>query len=220
MSQSKASPQQRAAGFVTRAIGDFSASGANMLLVRTGDLVEILEQHATGWSFCRLTSQPDVCGWAPAWVAPIQQGREALVLPAAAEVADKGQAPAAVVEAPEKHQAPAPTTVQAACAVAEPPRPAPHPQQALSPAVPTPAPAKAAPLTVASAAPAPATANQVCQAVAAFAATSPSQISLAQSDLVQVIERHVTGWTYGRKVSSTDASEVTEGWFPAWVCPQ
>lgn len=46
----------------------------------------------------------------------------------------------------------------------------------------------------------------------AFSASDASQLSLAIGDLVEVIEQHPTGWTFGRLLS-TDK----EGWFPDWA---
>jgi len=45
-----------------------------------------------------------------------------------------------------------------------------------------------------------------------YAASGPAQLSLALGDLVDVLERNDSGWTYGRK--DLDASE---GWFPSWA---
>jgi len=66
--------------------------------------------------------------------------------------------------------------------------------------------------------------TMVRAAASAFTAASPSQLTLAQNDLVEIIERHASGWTYGRKVShgqtAADAAAPCEGWFPDWVCGQ
>eukprot|EP00746_Dinoflagellata_sp_MGD_P163487 gnl/MRDRNA2_/MRDRNA2_91549_c0_seq1.p1 gnl/MRDRNA2_/MRDRNA2_91549_c0~~gnl/MRDRNA2_/MRDRNA2_91549_c0_seq1.p1 ORF type:complete len:799 (-),score=152.86 gnl/MRDRNA2_/MRDRNA2_91549_c0_seq1:739-3135(-) len=48
----------------------------------------------------------------------------------------------------------------------------------------------------------------------AFAATDSSQLTLAAEELVEIIQQHTTGWTYGRK------TDGTEGWFPDWACAQ
>lgn len=63
--------------------------------------------------------------------------------------------------------------------------------------------------------------NVVRAATASFVATTSSQIALKPNDLVEIVERHSSGWTYGRKVSPTvDPSGAIEGWFPDWVCGQ
>jgi len=41
-------------------------------------------------------------------------------------------------------------------------------------------------------------------------------MSLKPADLVEVVERHTSGWTFGRKVASSGAV-LAEGWFPDWV---
>eukprot|EP00405_Crypthecodinium_cohnii_P058812 CAMPEP_0206611992 /NCGR_PEP_ID=MMETSP0325_2-20121206/55665_1 /ASSEMBLY_ACC=CAM_ASM_000347 /TAXON_ID=2866 /ORGANISM="Crypthecodinium cohnii, Strain Seligo" /LENGTH=829 /DNA_ID=CAMNT_0054131481 /DNA_START=41 /DNA_END=2530 /DNA_ORIENTATION=+ len=50
----------------------------------------------------------------------------------------------------------------------------------------------------------------------AFVASNASQLSLANADLVEVVERHATGWTYGRKVNFRGDVQA-EGWFPDWA---
>lgn len=45
-----------------------------------------------------------------------------------------------------------------------------------------------------------------------FTATDVAQLSLVKGDYVDIIERHPTGWTFGRHVSTQK-----EGWFPDWV---
>merc|ERR1740129_1496948 len=83
---------------------------------------------------------------------------------------------------------------------------------ALAPA-PAPAPAPVAPK---------APSSVVRVATAAFCSASPSQLSMMVGDLVEIIERDSSGWTYGRKVSQhvIDALPAVEGWFPDWVCTQ
>jgi hypothetical protein len=48
----------------------------------------------------------------------------------------------------------------------------------------------------------------------AFVATDPSQLSLVADELVEIVQQHTTGWTYGRK------TDLSEGWFPDWACAQ
>jgi len=65
----------------------------------------------------------------------------------------------------------------------------------------------------------PAQAVSVVQAVHPYIADGASQLRIATGDLIQVLNDHPSGWTYGRKVS--EASEVveeeSEGWFPNWA---
>ena len=58
------------------------------------------------------------------------------------------------------------------------------------------------------------------RAVASFTATLPAQLSLAPNDFVEILQRHASGWTYGRLVSDASGAEapVSEGWFPDAVC--
>jgi hypothetical protein len=49
----------------------------------------------------------------------------------------------------------------------------------------------------------------------AFSATDSSQLTLVPDDLVEIVQQHTTGWTYGRKVV-----DHSEGWFPEWACAQ
>lgn len=62
--------------------------------------------------------------------------------------------------------------------------------------------------------PAPAPTRPVVEATAVFAGREPSQLSLTPKDLVEIIERHSSGWTFGRKVGGGSL----EGWFPDWAC--
>lgn len=60
-------------------------------------------------------------------------------------------------------------------------------------------------------------AKPVVRASSTFAATSPSQLTLTPADIVEIVERHPSGWTYGRKVSQARGEGAAEGWFPDWV---
>lgn len=101
------------------------------------------------------------------------------------------------------------------------------PATSTDPAEETPAPRPAAPPTspvvssqaAAVAAPA-AEQRRILRANSKFAATSPSQLTLAASDMIEVVERHASGWTYGRKVSDSHGVTSVEGWFPDWVVAQ
>jgi len=59
----------------------------------------------------------------------------------------------------------------------------------------------------------------ILRACAAFTASSSSQLTLSVADLVEIVERHASGWTYGRKVSDVRGEGAAEGWFPDWVVP-
>jgi hypothetical protein len=61
--------------------------------------------------------------------------------------------------------------------------------------------------------PQPKESKNVTTVTTAFNATDSSQLTLAE-ELVEIVQQHTTGWTYGRK---TDGSE---GWFPDWACAQ
>jgi len=49
-----------------------------------------------------------------------------------------------------------------------------------------------------------------------FTSGSDSQMSLSTLDFVEIVERHTSGWTFGRKV--LNGASVSEGWFPDWAC--
>lgn len=53
----------------------------------------------------------------------------------------------------------------------------------------------------------------VLRATAAFVASEGSQLSLSPDDLVEIVQQHSSGWTFGRHGGA-------EGWFPAWACAQ
>eukprot|EP00746_Dinoflagellata_sp_MGD_P000598 gnl/MRDRNA2_/MRDRNA2_101083_c0_seq1.p1 gnl/MRDRNA2_/MRDRNA2_101083_c0~~gnl/MRDRNA2_/MRDRNA2_101083_c0_seq1.p1 ORF type:complete len:838 (+),score=204.78 gnl/MRDRNA2_/MRDRNA2_101083_c0_seq1:103-2616(+) len=58
--------------------------------------------------------------------------------------------------------------------------------------------------------PTPTTAN-LAKVLVAFTAQENSQLTLRMGDEVDIIERHTSGWTFGRINGS-------EGWFPNWAC--
>mmetsp|Transcript_13071 Transcript_13071/g.46492 ORF Transcript_13071/g.46492 Transcript_13071/m.46492 type:complete len:812 (+) Transcript_13071:118-2553(+) len=161
--------------FTVAAPSSFEAAGANTLAVKAGDLIGVVEQHTSGWTYAKnlSSSSPSVCGWIPSWLVPQQPAQQAEAHPARAA-------------------APAPAAAQ----VAAPPA------------------AVAGLLAPAS------EARPVLRCCSAFLATTPSQLTLAASDLVEVVERHGSGWTYGRKVSETPGEGPVEGWFPDWVVAQ
>jgi len=45
-----------------------------------------------------------------------------------------------------------------------------------------------------------------------YAASGPSQLTIAKGDLVDILERNTSGWTFGRRVICG-----SEGWFPEWA---
>jgi len=53
-------------------------------------------------------------------------------------------------------------------------------------------------------------ADSILKAVRAFTAGGPSQLDIKVGESIQVLNKHTSGWTYGRK-------GVSEGWFPQWV---
>lgn len=57
-------------------------------------------------------------------------------------------------------------------------------------------------------------AKNVMTVTTAFSATHSSQLSVIPDDLVDIVQRHPSGWTFGRK------ADLSEGWFPDWVCGQ
>lgn len=198
-------PQQEADGsFVTQAVSSFDPTGSNMVPVQAGDLIQVMEQHSSGWTYAKnlsLSSSANA-GWVPSWIVqPVQQ----------TATADAAQPKQKAVETQQKE----PARTQPAQA---------HSAQQATPAVQQAQVAQTA--QPASTQPALATeARNVMRANAAFAATSASQLTLSPADLVEIFDRHASGWTYGRKVSEgSDASAGLEGWFPDWVvapvCPQ
>jgi len=46
------------------------------------------------------------------------------------------------------------------------------------------------------------------------------EITLSRGDLVEVVEAHASGWTYGIKLDLTSKASLGEGWFPAWAILQ
>lgn len=178
-------------------------------------MIQVLEQHSSGWTYAKnlsLSSSANA-GWVPSWIVQSvpTAAAEAAAQPKqkAVETQQKPQpAPAHVAQAVETQQKPQPAQAQVAQA-APAVQPAPAAQQA--------EPAQTQPSPVA------AETRNVMKANAAFAATSASQLTISVADLVEIVDRHASGWTYGRKVSEAgaDAGAGLEGWFPDWVvCPQ
>jgi len=236
--------------YMIRAAREFEPTGANMVTIQLGDSLQVLERHSSGWIYCKnLTMPAAVAGWAPAWVAPPEKAEE--VSSAAASAPAKAVAPAlapVVPVAPEKslsgnkpqeaHPKESLRYQQPAVAAAPTPQHASQPTAAqqfrpapkaafTAPAAPS-SPAVAEAVLPATSQATPPTTQSAPQTVvraatAAFAATGSQQLSLAAGDLVEVIERDSSGWTYGRKVrqhQAADFAAAVEGWFPDWCCAQ
>jgi hypothetical protein len=56
-------------------------------------------------------------------------------------------------------------------------------------------------------------------AIRSFAANGPSQLGVQKGDLIEVLNQHESGWTYGRKVHQDAESKHQKfvGWFPNWA---
>lgn len=66
----------------------------------------------------------------------------------------------------------------------------------------------------------PAPAASATLAVRAFAPDGSSQLGVQIGDLIQVLSKHESGWTYGRKVqevAGVNAENASAGWFPNWA---
>jgi hypothetical protein len=190
-------------------MSSFDPTGTNMIPVKAGDLIRVLEEHKTGWTYAKNLSlkNGNNTGWVPSWIVPARGS----TTPAGGDVAGQSK-PKLSGEVQQSQQK-------------ESSRPQPqaaHSQSA--PASQTPAATQPAqPVQQVAAAPAVSGSamdgRTVMRANDAFVGTSPSQLTLAPADLIEIVERHTTGWTYGRKLS--DGGAVIEGWFPDWVvCPQ
>lgn len=195
--------------FVMKATSSFEPTGSNMVAVQAGDYVQVLERHSSGWTYCKNISHASSSsgvGWAPSWIVqPVQQA----AAPAAeAATAAKSQ------ESARTPQTSAPSVKQQV--LSQQPQPQqPQPQQPQQQA----GAAAVAPVPKATAQPQ----RTVMRATAAFNATSSAQLTVALQELVEVIERHASGWTYGRRVNEAQVADSTplEGWFPDWVvCAQ
>jgi len=52
--------------------------------------------------------------------------------------------------------------------------------------------------------------------VQAFAPAGKGQIAINEGDVVEILQRHDSGWSYGKKHSPKEG-ELSEGWFPSWI---
>lgn len=219
-------PQQEADGsYITQATSAFDPTGPNMVPAQIGDTIHVLERHGSGWTYCKNLSLPgsaaNSTGWAPSWIVAAEDSsnsrkparpkeHEASITspsiaqhqqssPSPSVASAKVQESVSVAQA-ELHRSPQPAVTSA-------PTPQ-HSTQAAATAVP---PAPKAPSTV------------VRVATAGFSGSSNSQLTVNTGDLVEIVESHASGWTYGRKVHSAHNSAhsgAIEGWFPDWVCAQ
>ena len=49
------------------------------------------------------------------------------------------------------------------------------------------------------------------RALANFEGNSENELTIQKGESLDVVERHETGWTFGKK------KDGSEGWFPDWV---
>jgi hypothetical protein len=65
--------------FVVQATAPFEPTASDMLLVRKGDSIQVLEQHNTGWTYCKnlsmrlQSSEQCSSGWVPDWVVQVKK---------------------------------------------------------------------------------------------------------------------------------------------------
>eukprot|EP00931_Biecheleriopsis_adriatica_P113588 TRINITY_DN886_c0_g2_i1.p1 TRINITY_DN886_c0_g2~~TRINITY_DN886_c0_g2_i1.p1 ORF type:complete len:889 (-),score=246.94 TRINITY_DN886_c0_g2_i1:100-2766(-) len=206
-----------------RATCAFEPTGPNMVQVRPGDMIQVLERHASGWTFCKNISAPngssEAAGWAPSWIVqPLQSAEEekppaAQTQPQAASAAKEPQQAAVAAAPTPQHSIAASQPVAASAPASQLLQQLQQPQTTTqSQTVLRPAAAEAAAPAAATAAAPKAPQTVVRAAVATFTSASPSQLSLVAGDLVEIVERDASGWTYGRKVLGAPV----EGWFPDW----
>lgn len=195
--------------YVEQAMSSFDPTGTNMIPVKTGDLIRVLEEHKTGWTYAKNLSlkNGNNTGWVPSWIVPARGS----TTPAGGDVASqtKTKLTGEAQQSQQKESSrPQPQAVQPQSAPASQSAATTQPAQQVQQVA-------AAPAMSASAM----DGRTVMRANDAFVGTSPSQLTLAPADLIEIVERHTSGWTYGRKLS--DGGAVIEGWFPDWVvCPQ
>jgi hypothetical protein len=267
---------------VCRALGSFDPAGPDMVQVRVGDLMQIVSNLPSGWTYCHNLTTSGT-GWAPSWIAQAASAEEEAVPPdmtpaplfsagfGAMEPPPQMQPPVwqrnceqqlppineqwqgqplqqpawQMPQAPQRppqhqpwHQPPPHTSLDALQSQQGPPPHQPW-QQCLAgdfatspPAAPPGLPSYAG--IVPNASPVPAAmgtspneavrGQQQCYEVkdikATFAGVGPSQLSLAPGELVEIVERDASGWTYGRKVTRASGPNAppVEGWFPEWAC--
>jgi len=213
VTEPKASPGREPeveGSFVAQAVSSFSPTGNNMVPVQAGDMIQVLEEHRSGWTYAKNLSfkGPTNTGWVPSWIVTRSPVEPAQAKPAEPQAKEPTKAQASASQA-----APIPAVAQQASPVQVQQQLQQQPQQPQQPQQ-----QQQQQPTGSAAATASAEARVVMRANDAFVGTSPSQLTLAQGDPIEIVERHTSGWTYGRKISE---SSVVEGWFPDWVvCPQ
>jgi len=180
-----------------------------MVPVRQGDVIEVLETDPSGWTFAKnLTNGTSATGWVPTWIVPAPGSLEPAQRPA--KVPEVAPQPALPMHHGQPHQVHPAQQVQHAQ-----PAQQVHPHQPLQ-VQPREAPQRQAaqprPMDR------PQAAATLARAAQAFTSGSDSQMSLRPEDVVEVVERHPSGWTFGRKMDPDSATAVAEGWFPDWVC--
>lgn len=218
----------------------FEPTGPNMMQVRPGDLILVLERHASGWAFCKNLSSAngssDQQGWAPSWIAQSLQSNEDKSAAQASQAQhSRAKEPetrqAAVAAAPTPQHSQGASASQGAGAAAASPAPAAATASSASPVQQQPQQQSLRPAATAASAPESASTPASTQAapkapqstaraaIAPFSAATASQLSLALGDLVEIVERDASGWTYGRKAQDGPRQTPVEGWFPDW-CTQ
>lgn len=201
--QTQASNSTSDSSFVAPAMSAFEPSGSNMVPVQAGDLIQVLEQHGSGWTYAKNLSLAgnSAAGWIPSWIVQAPSSS-----PEAAQKT-KAAEPAASQQSKEPSSAPKPvaeaTTSPAHAKTGSTAVPASQQVQP-APARPQESPSSEAP-------------KNIVRATAPFSATSASQLTLLLSDQVEIVERHSSGWTYGRKASEAAGGAAAEGWFPDWA---
>lgn len=175
-------------GYTGYAVGNFEATGPTMVPVRHGDVIEVLETHHTGWSYAKnLTNNSIPPGWVPSWIVDASRANPA-PQPASPETPPVMPAQPAAVTPPRAEPVNKTVILQTR-----------DREQDLRPAA---APTRAPPTLV--------TPSRD------FVSGSDSQMSLSTLDQVEIVERHQSGWTFGRKM--LNGASVSEGWFPDWAC--
>eukprot|EP00929_Paragymnodinium_shiwhaense_P111273 TRINITY_DN7903_c0_g1_i2.p1 TRINITY_DN7903_c0_g1~~TRINITY_DN7903_c0_g1_i2.p1 ORF type:complete len:900 (+),score=259.20 TRINITY_DN7903_c0_g1_i2:157-2856(+) len=206
---------------VVIASSEFLDTSTEMVGVRIGDRIQVLDQHPSGWTYARnLTlaardASKKSDGWVPSWVTqspePTAPQAKAKALAAQQEQAAAAKAAqqarleqqvreaAAAAEAQARQQQAAAQARAQAQAAAEAQR-----QQALQ--------AEQAAQRQAAAMQ---REQRLMRVTTSFSATSGTQLTLSQGEYVEIVERHPTGWTYGKK--AMDDGHHIEGWFPDWA---
>jgi len=216
-------PQEPEGSFLTKATSAFEPTGPNMVSASVGDTIQVLERHATGWTYCKNMSagSSGITGWAPSWFVASADADEAASIARKARAKEQEAAANAPAPAPAPAPVAAPFVKESSLLVGQ--KLDLHPvvagsRQTTQPAVAA-APTPQHSMQAAPVAPkAPST--KVSCATASFSASSTSQLSVTVGDLVEIVESHSSGWTYGRQVHAPVAGGVIEGWFPEWVCAQ